>query len=165
MNFIVKSFFVVKSKSKLSCVSAIYFYVGTNIIKENCNVEFYFNKTDIKPSVLDGGHEIVLTNWPNYKHMVCMINNSIPVNIPSYPYILLNSSILCNCDIKHENNFLLESLSACHNSSWNLVMYFTVNMAFVTYFDTLMDYLDVPILQNWVTHEQIFSYFFAITGV
>ena len=28
-------------------------------------------------------------------------------------------------------------------------------MAFITYFDTLMDSLDAPILQNWMTHEQI----------
>ena len=34
-------------------------------------------------------------------------------------------------------------------------MYFTVNTAFVNYFDDLIDSLDVPILQNWMTHEQI----------
>ena len=34
-------------------------------------------------------------------------------------------------------------------------MYFTINMALVTYFDTLMDSSDTPILQNWATHKQI----------
>ena len=87
--------------------------------------------------------------------MVCMVNNEVPVNIPSYPYVLLNRSILCNCYIEAENNFLLESLVVCHNSSSNLVLYFAVNMAFITYFDTLVGSLDTPILQNWVTHEQI----------
>ena len=54
--------FVVKSKSIYSCASAIYFYFGAEIIKENCEFDFYFNKTNIKPSVLDGGHQIILAN-------------------------------------------------------------------------------------------------------
>ena len=87
--------------------------------------------------------------------MVCTVKKDIPVNISSYPYVLLNGSILCNCDIEAKNSFLLESLAACHNSSSNLLMYFSVNRVFVTYFDTLMDSLGAPILQNWMTHEQI----------
>ena len=34
-------------------------------------------------------------------------------------------------------------------------MYFTVNMALGNYFDNLTDSLDIPILQDWTTHEQI----------
>ena len=33
-------------------------------------------------------------------------------------------------------------------------MYFTVNLAFVNYFDNLVESLDVPILKNWTTQEQ-----------
>ena len=105
-------------------------------------------KTDIKPLVLDGGYEISLTNWPSYKKMVCSINNNIPVHFPSHPYILLHQSILCNCNIEAESNFLLESLTECDKSTTDLVMYFTVNLAFVNYFDTLMDSMDAAILQN-----------------
>ena len=65
--------------------------------------------------------------------MVCSINNDVPVNIPNYPYVLLNRSILCNCDIEAENNFVLESLAAYHDCVSDLVMYFTVNMAFTSY--------------------------------
>ena len=52
------------------------------------------------PSVLDGGYQIVLANWPNYKRIICTHNNNIPVNIPSYLYVLLDRNILCNCDIE-----------------------------------------------------------------
>ena len=45
------------------------------------------------PSVLDGSHEIILANWSSYEKMVCSINNDVPVNTPSYPYVLLNRSI------------------------------------------------------------------------
>ena len=40
----------------------IYFNLNTEIIKQNCDFVFYFNKSDITPTVLDGGNEIILTN-------------------------------------------------------------------------------------------------------
>ena len=39
-----KELFVVKSKTRYSCASAIYFNLGPEIIKENCEFKFYFNK-------------------------------------------------------------------------------------------------------------------------
>ena len=59
--------FVVKSKNRYSCTSAIYFNLDPQIIKENCEFKFYFNKTDVKPTMLDGGPQIILANWPSYK--------------------------------------------------------------------------------------------------
>ena len=56
---------MVKHKSRYSCEGAIYFNLNTNTIKENFNFKFYYNKTNISPTVLDGGHEIILANWPN----------------------------------------------------------------------------------------------------
>ena len=128
---------VVKSKTRHSCTSAIYFYLDTKIIKENCEFLFYYNKTDVKPAMLDGRQQIMLANWPSYKKIMCMHNNNIPINIPSYQYVLLNRSILCNCDLEAESNFLLKSLAACENSKnkADLVMYFTVNLAFVNYLE------------------------------
>ena len=77
--------FVVKHKTSYSCESAIYFNLDTDIIKENCNFKFYSNKIDITPTILDGGEEIVLANWHNDKHIICNVNNDIPVKIPSHP--------------------------------------------------------------------------------
>ena len=68
--FCCEEHFVVKQKTSYCCESAIYFNLDTNIIKENCNFKFYYNKTDIIPSVLDGGDEIILANWPNDKHII-----------------------------------------------------------------------------------------------
>ena len=41
-----------------------------------------------------------------------------------------------------ESNFLLELLAACDKSDKDLVMYFTVNLAFVNYVDNLVQSLD-----------------------
>ena len=102
MNF-TEELFVVKHKTSYSCEHAIYFNLDTDIIKDNCNFGFYYNKTDIIPTVLDGGNEIILANWPNDKHIICTINNDIPVIIPGHPYVLVNRSVLCNCSIEVNN--------------------------------------------------------------
>ena len=107
--FYCKELFVVKHKSKYSCESTIYFNLNSETIKENCKFKFYYNKTDITPTVLNGGNEIVLANWPNDKQIICNINNDIQMKIPSHLYVLANRSVLFNCGIEAENHFLLES--------------------------------------------------------
>ena len=85
--YFCEELFVVKSKHKFSCASAVYFNLNKEI-KHNCNFGYYFNKTDVTPSVLDGGQQIVPTNWPSYKRIICTYNNkNIPVNIPSHLYV------------------------------------------------------------------------------
>ena len=44
---------MVKFKSKHSCKSMIYFDLDPEIIKENSRFTFYYNKTDVTPTVLD----------------------------------------------------------------------------------------------------------------
>ena len=117
-----------------------------------------FNKTDITPKVLDRGNEIILANWPHDKHIILNPNNDISVKILSHPYILINQSILCNCRIKVEIIFLLESLAACHDVDSQLVMYFMVNTAFVNYldlFDNLTVSLRAQILLKRTTYKKI----------
>ena len=133
--FYCKEHFIVRHKLIHSCESTIYFNLDKDTIKRNCNFIFYFNKMDIMLTVLDGGNEIILANWPNDKHIICTINNDIPIEIPSHAYVLVNRSVLCNCGIEAENNFLLESLAACHNKNTKLIMYFTMNTAFTNYID------------------------------
>ena len=82
MSIFVK-LFVVKSRHKFSCASTVYFNSNQEI-RENCEFDYYFNKTDLTPSVLDGGQQIILTNWQNYKRIICTHNSNIPVNIPSH---------------------------------------------------------------------------------
>ena len=161
--FFCGELFVVRHKSIRSCKSAIYFDLDKDIIKHNCDFIFYYNKTDITPSVHDGGNEIVLANLPNDKHIICTINNDIPTKIPSHPYVLINGSILCNCGIEGENNFLLESLSMCHDANTNLVMYFIDNTAFTNYINqlNLMDNLKFPILTNKTTSEYTLQIFLS----
>ena len=88
---------------------------------------------------------------------MCLHNNNIPLNIPGHPYIPMNRSILCNCDVEAKSNFVLESLEACKGSEakTDLEMYFTINLAFVNYFDDTIEELGIHVLRNWTTKDQI----------
>ena len=111
----------------------------------------------MRPSILDGGYEIVLANWPNIKKIVCSTHNNIPIEIPSHPYVLLNRTVPCNCIIEAESNFLLESIAACdpERDDVDLEMYFVANTAFLNYFDELINTLDIPFFHNITRQEHI----------
>ena len=155
--FYCKELFVVKHKSRYSCESMIYFNLDAETIKDNCKFKFYYNKTNSTPTVLDGGNESILANWPNDKLIICNINNDIPIKISCHPYVLVNRSVLCYCGIEVENHFLLESLAACQDTNSKLSMHFTVNTSFANYLDkfpNLTEALEFLIIKNKTTFEQ-----------
>ena len=152
--YFCEELFVVKSKHRYSCASTVYFN-SNHDIKENCDFYYYHNRSDVTPSMLDRGRQIILANWSNYKRIICTHNYNIPVNIPSHLYVLLARNILCNCDIKAESNFLLESLATCReHEKPDLEMYFTVNLAFVDYLEELNESIKSLINRNWTSFKQ-----------
>ena len=58
-------------------------------------------------------------------------------------------------ELRQKNNFLLESLAACHNDITKLVMYFTINIAFTNYINefNLTEEIEAPILTNKTISE------------
>ena len=70
--YFCEELFVVRSKHKFSCASAVYFNLNHEI-KQNWNFEYHFNKTDITPSMLDGGQNIILANWQAIKDSYVLI--------------------------------------------------------------------------------------------
>ena len=107
--------------------------------------------------MVDGRDEIILTNWPKDKHIICNTNNNIPVKIPSHLYGLINRSVLCNCSIETDNHYLLESLAVCDTKIPKLIMYFTINTAFTNYlemFPNFNDSLQTPLIRNRTMFEQ-----------
>ena len=97
----------------------------------------------------------MLAYWPNDKHIICSINNDIPIKIPNHPYVLVNRSILCNCGIEADNHHLLNSIATCNSKITKLVMYFTVNLAFTNYLDMLPNLTDsLPIIRDRTRYEQ-----------
>ena len=129
--------------------------MSADVIKDNCDFQYYFNNRDVKIAVLDGGHEILLANWPNTKHVLCNDNHNIPIKISSHLYVLLKRTILCNCSIEAEDNLLLESIAAFPGKQSALTMYYTFNTSFMHYFDSLTNDFETHISQNWTMQEQV----------
>ena len=59
--YFCEELFVVKGKHKFSCTSAVYFNLNHEI-KQCCNFDYHFSKTNITPSMLDRGQNIILAN-------------------------------------------------------------------------------------------------------
>ena len=112
---------------------------------------------------MDDGNEIIPANWPNDKHIICTTNNKIT----SHPYVLVNRSVLCNCSIKADNHYLLESLPACHNRHSKLTMYFIINTALATCLDmfpNITESLQTPLIRNRTMYEQILPIHLSFPG-
>ena len=86
------------------------------------------------PAVHDTGNIIILANLLNKKSIEYTYNIDIPVRLLGYIYVLIFRSILCNCELEADDNFWLDFLAACLDSSTNLKMYFTVKLDFCTTF-------------------------------
>ena len=96
-----------------------------------CTFDYYYNTT-VTPSVLDGGTHILLANMLSPKRLVCSEDLHMAHPVPSYPYVLVNRSLLCNCHLESGLTYLLESVGSCSPKP-KFVMYFTINSAFNHY--------------------------------
>ena len=52
--------------------------------------------------------------------------------VPSYPYVLVNRSLLCNCHVESGLTYVLKLLSSC-STKGKFTMYFSINSAFNHY--------------------------------
>ena len=51
--------------------------------------------------------------------------------VPSYDYVLVNRSMLCNCHMESGLTYLLKSIAFCETASADFTMLFTLNLAFL----------------------------------
>ena len=70
IGYYCEELFVVKSKTRYGFASAIYFNLESDVIKANCEFQYYYNKTDIKPTVLDGGFQTGPTTGKSCVHTI-----------------------------------------------------------------------------------------------
>ena len=56
--------------------------------------------------------------------------------------------------IEADNHYLLESIATCDNKANNLVMYFTINIAFTNYLNMLPNLTIPSLIRDRTTYEQ-----------
>ena len=66
--------FVVKHKSKHSCLSTIFYNLGPKTILKNCHFDYIYNQT-VPPVILDGGKELLLANFHGQRSLKCNSHN------------------------------------------------------------------------------------------
>ena len=66
------------------------------------------------------------------KRLVCSNSFHMAHPVPSYPYVLLNRLLLCNCHLESGLTYFLKSLGSC-SSQDKFTMYFSINSAFNHY--------------------------------
>ena len=101
--------FVVKHKSRHSCVSAIFYNLGIAKITKNCKFDYYYNTT-VPPVILDGGRDVLLANFHGPRSLKCSsVNGGLAKPAPENTYAVVNREFLCDyqLDLEHSSVLLL----------------------------------------------------------
>ena len=123
--------FVIKHKSRHSCVSAIFYNLGPKKITWNCKFDYYYNTT-VPPVILDGGRDVLLANFHGPRSLKCSsINGGFSKPAPENTCAVVNREFLCDCQLDLEHASVLWQLSSCSKGSTSRMhMKFTINLAF-----------------------------------
>ena len=125
---------LVKHKSKHNCESAIFYNLTSEVVYSVCQFNYY--NTSVTPSILDGGSHILLANMLSTKRLVCSNNFHMALPVPSYLYVLVNRSLLCNCHLESGLTYVLKSLGSCSVKN-KFTMYFSLNSASIIRYTNL----------------------------
>ena len=128
--------FVIKHKSRHSCVSAIFYNLGPATVTKNCKFDYYYNMT-VPPVILDGGRDVLLANFHGPRSLKCSsVNGGLAKPAPENTYAVVNREFLCDCQLDLEHASVLRQLSSCSKSSSSKMhMKFTINLAFWEMFE------------------------------
>ena len=129
-SYYCEELFLVKHKSKHSRESAIYYNLSKEVINNYCTFKYFYNTT-VMPRVLDGGPQILLANMLTPKRLICTYASDMACPVPSYDYVLVNRSMLCNCHMESGLTYLLKSIAFCEDASTDYTMSFALNVAFL----------------------------------
>ena len=106
---------------------------------------------------MDGGTQIVLANTVNNKKLVCSDSLNIARPLPSYSYVVVNRTILCNCTMEAELTYLLKRIGSCSDANKDLTLYFTINLAFCHYMNSYINNNDTIVLNTSTLTPQGFA--------
>ena len=104
------------------------------------------------------GTHILLANMLSSKRLVCPQDLHMAHPVPSYPYVLVNRSLLCNCHLESGLTYLLESVGSCSHKP-KFIMYFTINSAFNHYMSLFGFSENETVSTELIEHDHIFNIF------
>ena len=82
--------FVIKHKSRHSCVSTIFYNLGPETVTRNCRFDYYYNIT-VPPAILHGGRDVLLANFHGPRSLKCnSVNGGLAKPAPEHTYAVVN---------------------------------------------------------------------------
>ena len=150
--------FVIKHKSRHSCVRAIFYNLGPATVIKNCKFDYYYNTT-VPSVILDGARDVLLANFHGPSALKCSsVNGGLSKPAPEIVYAVVNREFLCDCQLDLEHASVLRQLSSCANSSSSKMhMKFTINLAFWELFKKRSPNSAYNIQPQYLEEEQVFS--------
>ena len=123
--------FVIKHKSRQSCVSAIFYNLGPATINKNCKFDYHYNTT-VPPVICDGGRDVLLANFHGPRSLKCSsVNGGLAKPAPENTNAVVNREFLCDCQLDLEHASVLRQPSSCSKSSTSKMhMKLIINLAF-----------------------------------
>ena len=83
---------------------------------------------------MDGGSQIILANIVNQKKSIFFMTFNLGKPQPIHEYVMVNRSILCDCEIESGMTYFMHNVGSFRESSQPASMNFTINMAFFHFF-------------------------------
>ena len=120
--------FLIKHRTHPTCESAIFYKAPPTTVYSVCTFKYFYNIM-VQPSILDGGNHILLANQKAAKNLICSHNHNLAMPLAQFPYVLVNRSLLCHCQLQSGTTHLAKSLASCKDAT-SLKLYFTINAAF-----------------------------------
>ena len=97
------------------------------------------------------------------RRLICSKDFHMAHPMPSYPYVLVNRSILCNFHLQSDLNYLLKSLGSCEPGA-TPTMYFTINSAFQHFMSVFGLFHAHDQDGRLLSHEHVFDIFLNDTS-
>ena len=121
--------FVIKHKSRHSCVSAIFYNLGPAAVTNHCKFDYMYNAT-VPPVILDGGRDVLLANFHGPRSLKCSsVNGGLAKPAPELSYAVVNREFLCDCRLEMEHASVLRQLRSCSpSSSSKMEVKFVINL-------------------------------------
>ena len=126
-----KELFVIKHKSRHSCVSAIFYNLGPATITKNCRFDYYYNTT-VPPVIPDRGRDVLLANFYGTRPLKCSsVNGGLAKPVPENTNATVKREFLCDFQLDLEHASVLRQLNSCSKSSTSKIhVKFNINLAF-----------------------------------
>ena len=60
---------LLQSNISQNTIVKLQYILSSDIIRGTFIFDYFYNNSNLKPAVLDGGNEIILAKWPSEKHI------------------------------------------------------------------------------------------------